>query len=405
MLTDTKARQVRAAHKPLKLADQGGLYLFVAPTGVKAWRYDYRHLGRRQTLSVGPYPELSLKTARERHAEARRQLEDGKNPSALKRAQKVSKRRAASNTFEAIAQEWFEELKPHRSSSWCAGTKGWFVNHIYPVLGAQPIDSIDAADILGLIRKIANAGKPRTAEHVRWIISRVYSHAIRNLQTKQNPAREIRGAIALPPITHAKRLNAKTLPTFLEEIDGYRSGRPETRIALKLLMLTFVRKNELCAATWDEFDLENHLWRIPAARMKMRQEHVVPLSRQALALLKELQGLSGQFKHLFPHYGDPKRHMNDETLNAAFTKLGYTGTFTPHGVRATASTLLNERGWRPDVIERQLAHAERNRSRASYNHADYLEDRTKMMQSWANYLDELAAGAGEKVVSIKAARK
>lgn len=410
MLTDTEARQAKAPQKPRKLTDDGGLYLYVAPSGAKTWRYDFRFLGRRQTLTIGPYPEVSLKKARKRHQGARELLEDGQNPAVAKQREKRSKHSAAANTLEAIAQEWLEEMRPHRSPSWGVLVGGWFVNHINPVLGNRPLDAIEPADVLGLMRSIAGgtakscAGEPlpRTAENVRWIISRVYSWAIRNLKTKINPAREVRGAIQLPPTKHHEPLKAKELPDFLTKIGAY-DGRPETRIALGLLALTFVRGNELVGATWDEFDLEAKEWRIPAARMKMKAEHIVPLSRQALACLKELRPLTGKREHLFPHLGDPKRSMSDETLRSALIKMGYKGKFSPHGIRSTASTQLNEQGWRPDVIERQLAHMERDRIRAAYNRADYLEERRKMMQSWADYLDGLRSG-GAKVVNIAARR-
>ena len=387
MLTDTQVKQARAGKTPRKLTDQGGLYLYVAASGAKGWRYDFRFLGRRQTLVIGPYPEVSLKEARARHGAARRQLEEGQNPAAAKQKDRLAKRLAAANTFQAVANAWLEEMKPHRSSSWAKGVGGWLNNHIYPTLGGQPIDAIEPADVLALVRGIAAKGTPRAAEGVRWTISRIYSHAIRNLLTSANPAREIRGAIQLPPVEHNPPLPAKEFPAFVRKVNAY-EGRGETRAALQLLLLTFVRKSELVGAKWEEFDLDQKEWRIPGDRMKMGEEHVVPLSRQAVKLLKDLRARTGDMNHLFPHMGNPRRHMNGETFNRAFDKLGYKGKFSPHGVRATASTILNEQGWRPDVIERQLAHKERNRIRAAYNQASYLEERRKMMQRWADICDE-----------------
>jgi integrase len=411
MLTDTAAKQAKAADKPRKLADEAGLYLFVTPSGSKTWRYDFRFLGRRQTLTLGPYPEVSLQKARKRHRAARELLEDGQNPALAKQREKASAHAAAANTLEAVADEWLKETAPHRSQSWAVMVGGWFRNHINPVLGTRPLDGIEPADVLALVRSIAagtakscnSEPQPRTAENVRWIISRVYRYANRNLLTKINPARDIQGAIQLPPTKHHQPLKAKELPEFLKKIDGY-DGRPETRIALKLLLLTFVRGGELVGATWDEFDLERKEWRVPGARMKMKEEHIVPLSRQAIACLKELKPLTGHRQHLFPGMGDPKGPMSDETLRAALIKLGYKGKFTPHGIRATASTLLNEQGWRPDVIEKQLAHQERDRIRAAYNRADYLEERRKMMQTWADFLDALKASSG-KIVVIGATKR
>jgi integrase len=409
-MTDTEARQAKAAEKPRKLADDGGLYLYVAPSGAKTWRYDFRFLGRRQTLTLGKYPEVTLKKARKRHQTARELLEDGQNPALAKQRDKHTARAAAANTLEAVADEWLKETSPHRSRSWAVMVGGWFRNHINPVLGNRPLDDIEPADVLSLVRGIAvgtakscaDQAQPRTAENVRWIIGRVYRYANRNLLTKINPARDIQGAIQLPPTKHHQPLKARELPEFLTKIDAY-EGRPETRIALKLLLLTFVRGGELVGATWDEIDGERKEWRVPAARMKMKEEHIVPLSRQALALLKELRPITGHRQHIFPGTGDPRHPMSDETLRAALITMGYKGRFTPHGIRSTASTLLNEQGWRPDVIERQLAHQERDRIRNAYNRADYLPERVKMMQAWGDYLDGLQSD-GRKVVAIRAAR-
>lgn len=398
MLTDTHVRQARVGGRALKLADQGGLYLYVAVSGTKGWRYDFRFLGRRQTLVIGPYPEVSLKDARTRHAKARAQLEAGHNPAAIKQRDRQAKQRSADHTFKGVATVWFEEMKPHRSPSWAQSVGGWLTNYIYPKLGAQPLDSIEPSDVLALVRDVATkptlkkkGGAPRAAEGVRWTISRIYSHAIRNLLTKANPARDMRGAIQLPAVRHNPALNAKDFPEFLRKARTYdvdHDARPETCFALQLLALTFVRKNELVGAEWTEFDLQAKEWRIPAARMKMKEEHVVPLSRQAIRLVKQLQGRTGDMKYLFPHLGNIHKHMNGETLNVAFNKMGYEGRFSPHGVRSTASTILNEQGWKPDVIERQLAHKERNRIRAAYNQASYLDERRKLMQRWADICDE-----------------
>jgi integrase len=409
-MTDTEARRAKATDRPRKLADEGGLYLFVALSGAKTWRYDFRFLGRRQTLTLGPYPEVSLQRARKRHRAARELLEDGQNPAMAKQRAKHTARAAAANTLEAVADGWLKETAPHRSRSWAVMVGGWFRNHINPVLGNRPLDAIEPADVLALVRSIAagtakscaGQAQPRTAENVRWIISRVYRYANRNLLTKINPARDIQGAIQLPPTKHHQPLRAKELPEFLKKVDAY-EGRPETRIALKLLALTFVRGGELVGATWEEFDVERKEWRVPAARMKMKDEHIVPLSRQSLVLLQELKPLTGHREHLFPGIGSPGGPMSDETLRAALIAMGYKGKFTPHGIRATASTLLNEQGWRPDVIERQLAHMERDRIRAAYNRADYLEERRKMMQAWADYLDGL--GTDGKVVNIGAGKR
>jgi integrase len=387
MLTDTHVKQARAEGKALKLTDQGGLYLYVAVSGAKGWRYDFRFLGRRQTLVIGSYPEVSLKDARARHMDARRLLDEGKNPAAAKQRDRQAKRLSASNTFEAVANAWLEEMKPHRGPGWGKSVGGWLKNHVNPKIGKQPIDAIEPSDILALVRGIAASGTAHTAESVRWTIARIYSYAIRNLLTKANPAREIRGVIQVPPTEHNPALKPKELPVFIQKIRTY-PGRPESRIALQLLALTFVRKKELVGATWDEIDFEAKEWRVPASRMKMKSEHIIPLSKQALRLFKELKELTWGKKYLLPHFGNPNKHMSGETLNQAINRLGYKGKFSPHGIRSTASTILNEQGWSGDVIERQLAHKERNRIRAAYNQASYLDERRKLMQRWADICDE-----------------
>ncbi len=401
-LTDTAVKQAKAKSGPRKMTDGEGLYLFLTASGAKSWRYDYRFLGRRQTLVLGPYPEVSLRDARKRHQKARSQLEDGDNPAAIKQREKHARRRAAANTFEAVADDWYDELESHRSHSWRIGVKGWLKNYINPRIGNRPLEAIDAADVLALVRGIVDKGKARTAENVRWLISRIYSHAIRNLKVTVNPAKELRGAIQIPPPKHHRPLRAKELPEFVKKIDAY-EGRPETRLALKLLLLTFVRKAELIGATWDELDLDEKEWRIAPERMKGREQHIVPLSHQAITCFKELKRLSPKTKFVLPHFGDPRRHMSTYTFNVAFDTMGYAGKFKPHGIRGTASTLLNEEGFRADVIERQLAHVEPNRVRAAYNSADYLPERVKMMQFWADYLDGLDTAA--KVVMIGERRK
>lgn len=402
MLSDTAVRQAKADKKPRKIADEKGLYLYVAPSGVKSFRFDYRYLGTRFTLTLGRYPDVSLKKARKRHAEAREALEEGQNPTTLKKRDKAAKKFAAANTFADVAEEWFAELAPHRSKSWNLAIRGWLDNYINPKIGNRPLEAVDPQDVLTLVRRIADDGTPTVAEYVRWLISRVYSYAIRNMRTKANPAKELRGVVTIPPPKHHKPLSPKELPEFIRKVDAY-DGRPETRLAMKLLLLTFVRKQELVGATWDEIDWDAKEWRIPGERMKMKETHLVPLSRQAIAVLKELKTLAGNSKFVFQHFGDPRRHMSGFTLNQAFIKMKYAGKFKPHGIRATASTTLNEQGFRADLIEKQLAHAERSRVRAAYNQATYIDERRAMMQQWATYLDGLASGA--KVVNIGAHKR
>jgi integrase len=384
MLTDKAVRAAKpeSGNRYRKLSDQGGLYLFCTSDGTRSWRYDYRLAGKRKTFCIGIYPEVSLAEAREHHAEARKLVGLGQCPVLIKRRKRQAAILGAENTVKSIAEAWYAELAPHKSASWCSGTRGRLDRYIYPAMGNLPITDVEAADVLALVKGIKFA---KTAEYVRQILARVFSFAIRNLRTKTNPAREIQGAIVVPPATHHKPIAARDLASFIEKLDGY-PGRAQTKLAAKLLLLTMVRKNELICATWDEVDLERAIWEIPAERMKRRHGHVVPLSRQAFEAFKELQPMACGSRYVFPNFGNPRKPMSPATLNGAFERLKL--STTPHGLRATASTVLNESAkFRPDVIERQLSHIERNRVRASYNQAEYLDERRDMLQWWADFID------------------
>jgi integrase len=398
MLTDTQARQAKARSTPYKLADQGGLYLHVSITGCKSWRYDYRLQGRRETLTIGKYPDVTLAGARELHAAARREVAKGDSPAKVKRQQRETR----SDTFQAVATEWYSTLAPHRSASWREATHRWLTKELYPAIGSKPMRDIKPADILSVMRKLEARGTACTANHVRQTASRVFQHAIRNLRAEYDPAQSLRGAVVIPRTEHHAALAAKDIPAFLLAIKAD-SGKWTTRLAVKLLLLTLVRKSELLNATWDEVDFDRGEWRIPGGRTKMKAPHIVPLSMQAVDCFRELQALLLRVQVCPPHHGDLWRPMGHSTLNALFNRMGYQGTLTVHGLRANASTLLNEQGFRPDVIERQLAHTERNKVRASYNHAQYFEERRHMLQHWANYLDAVTSGAAVTALKSRAA--
>jgi len=392
VLTDTKVRLAKALRKPYKRSDGGGLYLYVTPAGAKSWRYDYRLHRKRETLTFGLYPDVSLAEARERHRAARRSVERGQSPARAKQVQKRASREIAGDTVEALAESWYAQKGPHRSASWRDNARRWLEQDVYPAIGSRPVTEVKPADVLDIVRRVAEERGARSAEYLRQTLSQVYGHAIRNLRATTNPARDVRGAIEHPEPKRRAPLSAKEIPGFLGAVDTY-PGRLSTKLAIKLLLLTFVRKSELIGASWGEIDFDRDEWRIPAERMKMRDPHIVPLSRQALEAFHELKALSSGSEFVLPNLGSLKRPMGANSLNVAFDRMGYGERFTPHGVRATASTILNEQGFRPDVIERQLAHAERNRIRAAYNHADYLPERRAMMQQWADYIDSLCAGA------------
>jgi integrase len=392
MLSDTKARQARPRERPYKLADHGGLYLLVSPTGAKSWRYDYRLHGRRETLTIGAYPEAKLAEARERHLEARKRVARGESPSKQKRIEKLAAVEAAAGTFKAVADKWYADKAPHRSRSWREATRRWLDKELYPVIGSKPLADISPAVVLAIMKGMETRGAPRSASYLRLLVSQVYQHAIRNLLADYDPAQSLRGALVMPAVEHRAPLAARDIPAFIEALDAD-PGKLQTKLGIKLLLLTFVRKQELVQATWDEVDFARAEWRIPAERMKMKAAHAVPLSRQALECFRDLHEVACGSRYVLPHLATLDKPMGPSTINKAFDRMGYRGRFTPHGLRATASTLLNEMGFRPDVIDRQLAHTERNRVRAAYNRAEYLDERRRLMQAWGDYLDGLSNGA------------
>ena len=402
MLTDTAAKNAKPGKppaprkacpaKPYKLADRDGLYLYVAWSGVKSWRYDYRLAGARETLTIGLYPDVSLNDARDQLRAARRLVARGESPSKAKQETKARKRTARANTVQAFGEKWNDAKAPHRSKSWCDNAKRWLEQDIYPTLGNKPMADVTPDDIERLSRRIAEKRGPKSARYARLIFAQVFKSLPRDLRIG-NPARDVGDVIEIPKSKAKGRpLTAKELPVFLDAIDRY-PARPSTKLATKLLMLTFVRKMELIQAPWDELDLKSAEWVITAERMKMDKPHIIPLSRQSVACFERLLELSCGSPYVFPNIADHRRPMSATTLNVLFDRAGWKGRFTPHGMRATASTALNSQGFSADAIERQLAHTERDLVRAAYNHADFLDERKRMMQVWGDYIDMLCAGA------------
>ena len=397
-LTDTAIRNAKAQAKPFKLADGGALYLLVTPAGSKLWRYRYRIAGAENLFALGDYPAVSLQQARELRDAARRLVKEGIHPSQHRKASRLVTATEAANTFEAVAREWIAQNRDHWSTYYAQQVETILAADVFPQIGGLPIRAVTAAHLLGILREIQKRDAPSIALLVRQWSSAVFRYAVATLRADSDPAAALRGAVRKPKTQHKRPLAQKELALFLERLDATQSGL-SVSTALRLLLLTFVRPGELRGARWAEFDLDAAEWRIPAARMKMGEPHVVPLSRQAVKLLRQLKAEAGGRPQLFPNLRDPKRDMSPTTLNRALERMGYGGHFSAHGFRATASTLLNELGYRPDVIERQLAHGERDKVRASYNQASYMPERKKMMQEWANYLDA-ATGSG-KVRAIK----
>ena len=390
MLSDTRVRAAKPREKAYKLYDERGLFLFVTPTGGRLWRLKYRVRDREKLISLGAYPDVGLKRAREKRDEARKLLADGVDPS----AERQERRTALLETFEGVAEEWLELQSKSLAAETISILGTRLKSALYPYLGSRPITAITAQELLGALRRIEARGRHETAHRVRALAGRVLRYAVATGRAQHDVAADLKDALApVKSRNFASVTDPVRVGELMRAIDGY-TGHPVTALALKLAPLVFVRPGELRAAEWTEFDLLAAEWRIPGARMKMGDPHIVPLSRQALAILRELEPLARGGRYLFPSLRTRDRPMSNNTINAALRRLGYTSQEqTGHGFRTMASTLLNEQSFPPDVIELQLAHSDRNKVRAAYNKAQRLSERRKMMQAWADYLDGLRAGA------------
>lgn len=397
MLTDVKLRNLK---KPGKHFDGAGLYLEITPAGGRYWRLKYRFAGKEKRLAFGVYPEVTLAEARQRTEAARRVLRDGVDPSVEKRTRKLEQQAKALNTFEAVARDWLE----HSKAKWTPTTKAQILasleRGIFPTLGARPIADIRPGEVAAAVKAIEKRGAGETAGRVLQRVRAVFRFAAGNERLGVNPMAEIKPGEILKPrqVTHRAALPAKELPAFLKRFAAY-DGDPHTINAMKLLILTTVRPGEVRGARWDEVDTSAKQWRIPAERMKMRVEHIIPLSRQALDVFEVMRPLTGTRELIFPSPYYPTKSLSENTFNSALARMGYKGYATAHGFRALFSTVANESGWDADVVERQLAHIEGNKVRAAYHRATYLGERAELMQWWADFLD--AKSTGSKVIPIR----
>jgi len=388
-LSDAKVRNAKPRAKPYKLADNEGLFLLIMPSGSKYWRLKYFVAGKEKLLALGVYPEITLVEARERRAQARKVLANGADPAEKRKEAKQLARLRNANTFEIAAREWFETRKHEWASTSARLFLARLEMHILPKLGQRPIAEITAPEVLAMLRAVEARGTLETAKRIMQMSGQIFMYAIATGRVERNPVPDLRGALKTPVVKHHSFLSAKELPDYLSRLAAY-DGSPHTTLALRLLLLTFVRTNELRSARWAEIDWDRAEWRIPAERMKMRELHIVPLSKQAIGVLRELEKHTGNREYLFPNEQKPTGFMSENTMLFALYRMGYHSRTTGHGFRSTASTILNEHGFKADVIERQLAHSERNAVRAAYNYAQYLPERRKMMQWWADYLDRAA---------------
>lgn len=395
MLTVVEIRALKPRAKPYKVADGKGLLLLVQPSGSLLWRFKYRFRGIEKKLSFGRFPDVSLQEARAFRDEAREKIEQGIDPAAEKRQAIVEAALTAANTFRLIADEYIDKMEAERKAASTLKKARWFRDLLEPDIGHRPISEITPHELLAALKRVERRGHHETAQRLRAFSGRLFRYAIATLRADRNPADVLRGALIAPQVTHhAAILEPKKVGELMRAIEGY-SGRPETKIALEVLPHVFVRPGELRKAEWSEFDFDTAVWRIPAVKMKMGQPHVVPLSKQSLAMFRSLREIGNSGNYLFPAPHTSKQPMCENTLNVALRRLGYGGDeMTSHGFRAIASTLLNESGrWHPDAIERALAHRDRDQVRAAYHRGSHWEERVRMAQWWSDHLDQLRDGA------------
>ena len=397
MLTKKIVQSAVSEGSVRKLADEKGLYLYISKVGGKSWRYDFRFAGKRFTLTFGKYPELGLDDARRKHLEARTKIANGVNPAEEKLAQKrLVRRESGASAFARVADVWFRSKVDRRSTAWEQANKLYLSRDLNPSIGDCALENITADLLLDVLEQVEKRSGVKTADRVRQTCVQVLDYGMRKRIVSANVARSLVGWAEIPGKKHRAWLKENELPKFFSALNDY-DCLPSTKYAIRLLLHTFVRKSELIAARWEEFDIENALWIVPAERMKMSAEkkqdrhnaHDVPLSKQVLALLEELRPMSFGSEYLFPGMSSLEKHISKSTLNVAFNRMGFASLFTPHGIRSTASTILNERSFRGDWVEKQLAHVDSNQVRAAYNHAKYLAERRDMMQVWSDILESI----------------
>lgn len=385
-LTDIICKNLKPTEKAKKHSDEKGLYLEVMPNGSKYWRLKYRFLDKEKRLALGVYPTVSLKEAREKRDEAKKQLAQGLDPSNVKKEEKLKALSEQDSSFEQVAMEWHSKQK-----NWTPRHASYVLkrlqNDIFPVLGFKAINTITPQDLLFALRKIEERGAIDIAKRLRQTCGQIFRYAVAIGKANRDISTDLKDALQTRKQVHHATLPPKELPEFLKKLESYQ-GELQNKLALKLLILTFVRTNEVRGARWKEFDFEAREWHIPAERMKMREKHIVPLSDQTIEVLNQIKALGMESDLLFPSARNMNKPISENTMLYAIYRIGYHSRATSHGFRALASTVLNENSFRYDIIERQLAHGERNKVRASYNHAQYLKERHEMMRWWGEYINK-----------------
>lgn len=389
-LSVRQIENARPGDKDYKLADEKGLYLLVAATGSKRWYLKYRFLGTEKKLSLGGYPEVTLKAARAKRDEARELVAAGKDPSRERQLSKLTAKVEAANTFGAVARELIEKRKAEGMADTTVSKTEWLLSLLEPSLNHRPVTEITAPVLLAPVQEVHASGRRETARRLRSFAGRVMQHAILTGRAQVNPAPMLARALAAPQERHHPAIvDRAELGDLLRAIDAYQ-GYPSTTAALRLSPHVFQRPGEIRTMKWADIDFDRARWTIPAATMKMRRPHQVPLSRQSIEIIRSVKAISIGSEYVFPAFHSPRRPISENTINQALRRLGYGGTMTAHGFRSTASSLLNEsKLWRPDAIERALAHEDGNAIRSIYNRTDYWDERVEMMQWWSDQLDVL----------------
>ncbi|MBY0284893.1 MAG: tyrosine-type recombinase/integrase [Sphingomonas sp.] len=397
-------KAAKGRDKAYKLGDGDGLYLLVTPSGGRYWRMNYRHLGKQRTLAFGVWPETGLAEARAERDAARRVLARGDDPAERIKLDRIAASVAASNSFQAVADEWLLKIEKEGRSAVTMKKLRWLLGFINASIGKRPIASISAQELLVMLRKMEGKERYETAKRLRSTCSQIFRYAIATARAERDVAADLRGALIVPkPVHRAAVTTPKAAGELLRAIDAF-EGHANTLVALRLLPHVFVRPGELRFAEWADFDLDKAIWTIPPHKTKMRRAHIVPLSHQALRLIASIEHDADYSSFLFPSRRSTERAMSENTINAALRRLGYAqDEMTGHGFRAMAATLLNEMGlWHADAIERQLAHCDNNAVRRAYTRGEYWDERVRMMQHWSDHLDFLRDGA--KVLTAKFAK-
>ncbi|MFZ4221348.1 tyrosine-type recombinase/integrase [Enterobacter ludwigii] len=390
-LTAVEIKASKPKEKAYKLSDGGGMYLEIFPNGTKSWRMKYRVGGKEKRVVFGVYPAVSLAEARTRREEAKRILAAGGDPGQEKQTEKQAKVMAVSNSFERIAIEWHEHKKPNWSTGYAEDILEYLRKDIFPFIGFRAVTDIKPAEMLAVLRKMEQRGVLDKLKKTRQACRQIFTYAVITGRAENNPVVDLASALKAPKQKHFPHLLVQQLPDFIRAIKTY-SGSTVTRNATLLLMLTGLRTIELRASEWTDIDFEKDAWSIPAARMKMRRPHIVPVSIQVKTLLEEIRQLTGRGKYVFPGRNDAGKPMSEASINQVIKRIGYDGKATGHGFRHTMSTILHEQGYNTAWIETQLAHVDKNSIRGTYNHAQYLDGRREMLQWYADYMDALESG-------------